>query len=200
MSFICRSMGRHLGIVVLAWTLPVIAACGIESDPSIADFYQASSVHLKGGKNAEPAFYDRKLQLEATGALAGLGEGNVLITMTAKANATATCTSPGGGTQPPGQNPAPVTVSGTQLIDASKIDTNGNTPFSLKTDGPDTPIPGAPGCPNQKWTEDITDLSFTSAVITVEQGGTTVLTVTCTFSPATSDGAVPGSTVSCTSS
>jgi hypothetical protein len=30
--------------------------------------------------------------------------------------------------------------------------------------------------------------------------GTTVLTVSCTFSPATSNGLVPGNTVSCTSS
>jgi hypothetical protein len=200
MSSICRSMGRHLSIGVLAWTLPAIAACGIESDPSTADFYQASSVHLKGGRNAEPAFTDLGLALKATGELAGLGEADVLITMTASANATATCTNPSGQNQPPGQNPAPVTVSGAQTIDASAIDTNGNTPFSVTTGGPTTPIPGAPGCPNPKWTEDITDLSFTGAVITVEQGGALVLTETCLFSPATSDGAVPSSTVSCTSS
>jgi hypothetical protein len=200
MSSICRSMGRRLGIGVLAWMLPAIAACGIQGDPAIADFYQASSVHLKGGRNAEPAFTDLGLALKATGALAGLGEGDVLITMTASANATATCTNPSGQNQPPGQNPAPVTVSGTQTIDASAIDTNGNTPFSVTTSGPATPIPGAPGCPNSKWTEDITDLSFTGAVITVDQGGAPVLTVTCLFSPATSNGAVPGSTVSCTSS
>jgi hypothetical protein len=200
MSFICRSMGRRLGIGVLAWTLPVIAACGIESDPSIADFYQASSVHLKGGANAEPAFNDLGLALKATGALAGLGAGDVLVTLTAEADATATCTNPSGQTKPPGQNPAEVTVSGSQLIDSSDIDKNGNTPFSLKTVGPVTPVPGAPDCPNAKWTEDITDLSFTSATITVKQADVLVLTVACTFSPATSNGDVPGSTVSCTSS
>ncbi|HYT17660.1 MAG TPA: hypothetical protein VEO18_05360 [Thermoplasmata archaeon] len=45
------------------------------------------------------------------------------------------------------------------------------------------------------------DLAFTDATITVEQpAGTTVLTVSCTFSSPTSNGDVPGSHVSCTSS
>jgi hypothetical protein len=156
----------------------------------------ASSVHLKPPKG-EPSFTDNGLTLTANGALAGLGNGDVLITLTARANATATCTNPAGATQPPGQNPAPVTVSGSQAIPQSEIK-NGNVSFSVTTTGPVSPIPGAPGCPNPKWTETITDLSFTSAVITVQQPpGTTVLTVSCTFSPATSNGPVPGGNVSC---
>lgn len=44
-------------------------------------------------------------------------------------------------------------------------------------------------------------MAFTTAVITVEQPpGTVVLTVTCTFSAATSNGAVPGGNVSCVQS
>ncbi len=160
----------------------------------------ASSVHLKGGKNAEPTFTDNILTLNAAGELSGLGGGDVLVKMTATANATATCTNPAGETKPPGQNPAPVTVSGSEAIPASEIK-NGNTPFSVTTNPPVTPIAGAPGCPNTGWTEDITDLSFTSATITVEQPpGTLVLTVSCTFSSPTSNGLVPGSNVSCTSS
>jgi hypothetical protein len=160
----------------------------------------ASSVHLKGGKNAKPTFTDNGLTLTAAGELSGLGNGDVLVTLTAQANATATCTNPAGATQPPGQNPAPVTVSGSQAIPASEIK-NGNVSFSVTTTGPVSPIPGAPGCPNPNWTETITDLSFTSAVITVQQPpGTTVLTVSCGFSPATSNGIVPGGNVSCTSS
>jgi membrane-associated protease RseP (regulator of RpoE activity) len=161
----------------------------------------ASSVHLKGGKNAEPKFTDGGLTLNAAGELSGLGNGDVLVTMTATANATADCVNPGSGEhRPPGQNPAPVTVSGSQAIPQSEIK-NGNTPFSVTTNRPVTPIPGAPGCPNTQWTENITDLQFTSAVITVEQPpGTLVLTVSCTLSPATSNGPVPGGSVSCTSS
>src|SRR5689334_23028645 len=101
-----RYWGRHSSIAVLVWALPAIAACGTESDPSFADFYQSSSVHLKGGANAEPKFTDLGLQLSASGALAGLGEGDVLVNMSASADVVATCTNPSGANQPPGQNPA----------------------------------------------------------------------------------------------
>jgi hypothetical protein len=166
-----------------------------------------ASVHLKGGANAEPSFTDNGLTLTADGALSGLGNGNIAVILTATANTTATCTNPAGATQPPGQNPAPTTVSGGQFIPSSSIDKNGNVGFHVTTNPPTSPIAGAPECPNPKWTETITDLAFTSAVITVFQpanatgtGGTLVLTVTCSFSSPTSNGAVPGSNVTCTQS
>jgi hypothetical protein len=167
----------------------------------------ASSVHLKGGANAEPSFTDLGLSLKATGALSGLGSGNVAVVLDAQANVTATCTNPAGATQPPGQNPAPISVKGSQFIPPSSIDKNGNVPFDVTTDAPASNISGAPGCPNPHWTETITDLAFTSATITVFQpadssgtGGTLVLTVTCTFSSPTSNGSVPSGNVSCTQS
>lgn len=159
----------------------------------------ASSVHLKGGKNAEPAFMDGGLTLNATGSLAGLGNGDVLVTLVATADVTSTCTN-NGGNAAPGQNPAPITVAGSQAIPAPEVQ-NGNTPFDVTTLAPPSEIPGAPDCPNPNWTETIDDLAFTSATITVEQpAGTLVLTVSCIFSPSTSDGPVPKNTVSCTSS
>lgn len=160
----------------------------------------ASSVHLKGGANAEPSFTDLGLTLRASGALSGLGNGDVLITLDASAQPTSTCTNPAGATQPPGQNPAEVDVTGSQAIPAGEIK-NGTTPFLVVTQAPATPIAGAPDCPNPQWTEDITDLAFTSATITVEQPvGTTVLTVTCTIDPASSNGAISKNDVTCSSS
>jgi hypothetical protein len=154
----------------------------------------AQNVHLKGGANAKPTFSDAGLLLRAQGSLAGLGNGDVLITLTATADAESTCTNKG-GTQAPGQNPAEVTVSGSQSIPQEEIK-NGNVTFNVVTEGPQTPIPGAPGCPNGNWRQDITDLTFTSATITVEQPpGTVVLTVTCTFP----GGDVSGGGVDCMS-
>jgi hypothetical protein len=166
---------------------------------TMAGAADAASVHLKGGRNAEPAFTDQGLSLSASGDLAGLGGGDVVVSMDATANVTSTCTNQGGN-QAPGQNPAPITVSGATRIPASEIK-NGNTPFAVDTVPPPAVIAGAPDCPNSNWTERIEDLAFTSAVIVVEQPeGTTVLTVTCSFSPPTSDGAVPAGTVTCVQS
>jgi hypothetical protein len=80
----------------------------------------AGSVHLKGGAKAEPSFNDLGLQLAAAGALSALGNGDVVVSLSAQAAVASTCTNKG-GTQAPGQNPAPTTVTGSQAIPASEI-------------------------------------------------------------------------------
>jgi hypothetical protein len=163
---------------------------GLVKGPSLA------SVHLKGGKNAEPAFFDFGLYLGASGELSGLGNGDVMVNLTARANVTSTCTNQGGNAAP-GQNPAPITVAGGVAIPEEEIK-NGNTPFSVMTVSPDPIIPGAPDCPNPNWTESIDDLAFTWARISVEQPeGNEVFSVFCTFNPPTSDGAVNKRYVTC---
>lgn len=197
----------HRSLLGSGSLLLLVAAC---SDPSTDPAGLAprseplANVNLKGGSNAVPAFTDLVLTLQGSGALSGLGNGDVFVGMKATANVTATCTNPAGSTKPPGQNPAPVTLSGGQAIPASAIK-NGNVPFSVTTGAPVTPIAGAPGCPNTGWTEAIVDLAFTTAVITVQQpqdnanpDANIVLKLNCVFAPPTANGAVASGKVSCT--
>jgi hypothetical protein len=164
----------------------------------------AVSPHLKG--NHPVVFTDNGLTLTALVSYAGLGNFDTLQTVSATGQPTSTCTNPAGATQPPGQNPAEAQVSGSTAVPAGDIK-NGNVSIATTTDPPTTPIAGAPDCPNPQWTEDITDMAFTTATITLSQDknangtfddpGELVLTVNCTFDPATSDGLVPFSGFSC---
>jgi hypothetical protein len=139
----------------------------------------AANVHFK--TKPPLTFTDNGLTLEATGALTGLGNGDLVIILSAQGQPIATCTNPGTGEhRPPGQNPAVATLTGVQQIPGSAVK-NGNVDFDVSTGGPVTPVPGAPGCPNSNWREDITDVVFSgfSATITVYQG------VGCAVDPST---------------
>lgn len=133
----------------------------------------AGNVHFKGSQS----FFDNGLTLTESGALAGLGNGDITINLSALAIPTATCTNKG-GEQAPGQNPATVNVSGTEAIPAGSIK-NGTVMFNVTTALPQQPTAADAGCPNSTWTAHIDDLQFTSAILTVDQPvGTTVLTRT----------------------
>jgi len=165
----------------------------------VASLVGAASIHMKGDHNV-PTFFDLGTDLRASGELAGLANAELTVTLDATGNPTATCHNPGNDDNlPPGQNPAPVSLTGTQTITPDDISKNGNAPFSVDAVLASATVEGAPDCPNHNWIETITDIAFTSATVTVTQGSNT-FTVTCTFNPPTSDGLVPAKNVSCTTS
>jgi hypothetical protein len=178
--------------------LTVLLLAGLTTTAALAQ-----NAHLKGRNPV--SFNDGGLFLTANVSYAGLGNFDTLQVLTAQGNTASTCTNQG-GTQAPGQNPAPVSLVGETPIPAGDIK-NGNVTISTRTASPVSPVPNAPGCPNNNWTEVINDVSFTSARIQLFQdsnengmfeAGELVLTVNCTFSPPTSNGSVPSSGFSCT--
>jgi hypothetical protein len=125
----------------------------------------AASPHFKNFR--DPVFTDRGLVLNATGALAGLGEGDLTVVLTAHGVASVECTNHGGNVAP-GQDTS-VTTSGT----VSGIEVkNGNASFSVTTDAP---VVSNDLCPNPLWSAAAVDVDFSSATLDFFQGGVLVL-------------------------
>jgi len=99
--------------------------------------------------------------LKATGGVAGLGNEDVTVTLSA--DGYRTCTNRGGN-EPPGQTQ---TVTGSQTISDAK---NGRVNFKVTT------AALADSCPDHMKST----VTFTSATLTVSQGGSVVLQETFT--------------------
>jgi hypothetical protein len=100
-----------------------------------------------------------------TGTVSGLGNFDVLVTLTGvSGNGNTECTNAGGNTAP-GQNPGNLATGGAVLIPASSIK-NGSLTFSVPTSIPSVTSAQA-GCPNDNWTASLTDFTITSSTGTL---------------------------------
>src|SRR5215216_6583989 len=115
------SSSDALTVVLVAMGLCATAAFG-------------ASPHFK--KGGTPKCRDTGTQLVCSGSLAGLGNEDVDIVLTADAEATFFCVNPSGKNEPLGQNKVPFEASGSEHFDASEIK-NGNLSFSVSA--PQTP-------------------------------------------------------------
>lgn len=114
-----------------------------------------------------PSVVDNGFTATGTGTLTGLGNGDVIITLSfLNATGTTTCTNPGGN-EAAGQNPAtPAATSGSLFIDNPK---NGTLSFTVTTVPPPNPTPQAAGCPNGQWTAAFNNITFGTGTLTIKQ-------------------------------
>jgi hypothetical protein len=145
----------------------LIAALGMWLVPSAAQ--AAITFH------AGPTFTDLGTTLNVTGDVSGLGNENLTVRLDATGVGSVTCANPAGNIAP-GQDTS-VNASGTQSDIEVK---NGRAVFDVTTAEPPAPDP-AVVCPNRKWTATITDVEFSSATLTLLQGGMIVFQQTFTL-------------------
>jgi hypothetical protein len=139
----------------------VIALFGLTAAPA----YAQSGHFIENGAGA-PECTDEGTTVECTGKVAGLGGTTFEITIVAPGIASVECTNPGGNVAP-GQDTA-VTVAGT--TGPQPTPRNGAFVFTIETDDPE-PLPPTPTCPNNQWTPEIVDVTFTTATLTLFEDG-----------------------------
>jgi hypothetical protein len=157
---------RRIAIAVAAFA--AFAGLALGAAPA----YAQSGHSIESGAGA-PQCFDRGTTVECTGKVAGLGGTTFQITVVAAGIASVECTNPGGNVAP-GQDTA-VTVSGT--TGPLPTPRNGQFVFSIQTDEPPQPPP-TPTCPNDMWTANIVDVTFTTATLTLLEDGVVSDTVT----------------------
>jgi len=152
--------GPDMKRLILA-LVAVFALLGITALPALAQ----SGHFIEQGGNA-PDCTDIGTQVTCTGKVAGLGGTTFEITIEADGIAEVVCINPGGN-RAPGQDTA-VTVEGS--TDPLPTPRNGQFVFSVTTDPPD-PLPPTPTCPNEQWTPEIVDVTFTTATLSLFEDG-----------------------------
>jgi hypothetical protein len=136
----------------------------------------AASPHFKN--SGTPVCRDAGTTIECKGALAGLGNADVVFRLSADGLASFACVNPGGN-EAPGQNKVPFTASSVTTISAGDIK-NGNLAFNVSApQTPPTATAAEAGCPNGNWSTRLTEVSFSNVRLVIEQPAGTVI-FTCT--------------------
>ena len=126
--------------------------------PSVAS---AQSGHFVGTQTCT----DIGTQVQCNGKVAGLGGTTFTITVSAQGTASVTCTNPAGNVAP-GQSFSFAAAGSSGPFPTPR---NGQSPFTVTTNAPVAP---AGSCPNSKWTATVTDVTFTTATISLFEDST----------------------------
>ena len=127
----------------------------------------AQSGHFVG----TPTCTDQGTTVSCSGKVAGLGGTTFEIRVSATGTASVTCTNPAGNVAP-GQS---FTATSTGSGGPQPTPTNGQYSFSVSST---TPVAPARSCPNRQWTATVTDVSFTTATITLLEDNVVSDTIT----------------------
>ncbi len=148
----------------------VIALLGLSAAPA----YAQSGHFIEQGAGA-PTCTDIGTQVRCTAKVAGLGGTTFTVEIAATGIASVECTNPGENVAP-GQDTA-VDVAGT--TGPLPTPRNGQATVTITTDAPD-PLPPTPTCPNDMWTANIVDVTFTTATLSLFEDGNLSDTVVVT--------------------
>ena len=129
-----------------------------------------------------PVCTDIGLQLECTAEIAGLGQQQVVGTISAPGAQAVnnTCVNKGGN-EAPGQNPAVNFTAGGSAI--GRVDKNGRAFIDATTTSPSV-TPQQAGCPNGNWRVVVGDVVFHDYTFTITQGNQTLFTCSGSFGSA----------------
>jgi hypothetical protein len=127
----------------------------------------AQSGHFVGAQTCT----DIGTQVQCSGKVAGLGGTTFTITVSATGTASVTCTNPAGNVAP-GQSFTTTTTGSSGPFPTPR---NGQASYTVTSNPPSAP---AGSCPNPKWTATVTDVTFTTATLTLREDSTVSDTVT----------------------
>jgi hypothetical protein len=139
--------------LVIAGLLSVVTSVGLA----------AASAHYKPGQKPVCTLDASDGSADCTsGVVAGLGNFDVLVVVSVDGSADTVCHNPGNSLAVPGQNPAEGSGTGGVLLPASDIK-NGSLVIPPISTGPvaiDTPTANEAGCPGDKWTVTLSNVTY----------------------------------------